>query len=605
MCEPGIRRAAQVKEEYDYVVIGGGTAGLTVADRLTEDPSTTVLVIEYGYFDDSPDVLLVRGGANSIRGPTARMRQWNITSVPQVNLRNRTTSVTVGAVVGGSSALNGMIFDRGSAEDYDQWRVLNSPDSTWDWKGLLPYFKKSVTFVPPEPEIATEFNMTWDIEAAYGGTTPVYVSHPTFLWPGIKIMRDAWAEIPGVTFPKEGAAGEVGVMWFPSSVDPVTVTRSYARYGHYENLRRENYDLLSAHKAVRVNFEGSVAGSVDIAERDADGIVKSTVKARKEIIIAAGAIHTPQVLQLSGVGPKSLLESADIPVLVDLPGVGQNFQDHGGMGYTWRFDDNVSPNPTDLTVNATFIAEAEAAWEKDKTGPYSLGVTVCGAFLGLPVMSPDRYESIAAELEAQDAAAYLPEGTHPTVVAGYKAQLNALAGQMRSNVSAVFEMLCNGSPNGSLVNLKPFSRGTVNIDPSDPYGKPIVDYRALTNPLDVVIVAEMLKLTRRYFNTEMIKQLGPVEVAPGTRVQTDEEFEEAVIASYSPTLYHPVGTAAMLPRELGGVVGEDLLVYGVQKLSVVDGSMMPLIPGTHTCTTVYAVAEKAADIIKARHPHEV
>lgn len=254
---------------------------------------------------------------------------------------------------------------------------------------------------------------------------------------------------------------------------------------------------------------------------------------------------------------------------------------------------DIRPSPSDLFRNTNFSAWAREVWAANKTGPNSLGVGNAAAWLPFPVIS-NRSEEIAKRLEEQDHSAYQPEGTDPAVAAGYRAQMMAYATALRSHNTAFYSGTVTGSPGSPvLVDLHPLSRGTVNIDPEDPAGRePLVDYRALSNPLDKAIMVDMLRFTRRYFFNTSLAQYGPREMQPGSDVEAEEDLAAWLAQTLTPTEFHPVGTCAMMPRELGGVVDEELRVYGVQNLRVVDGSVMPTLPGANTCQTVYAVAEK-------------
>jgi choline dehydrogenase len=194
----------------------------------------------------------------------------------------------------------------------------------------------------------------------------------------------------------------------------------------------------------------------------------------------------------------------------------------------------------------------------------------------------------------------LPEGTDATVVAGCKVQQAVHAAMMRKKNVSFLELLIGAGPGGSVINLHTVSRGTINIDPNNLTAEPIVDYRAMSNPTDMSLIVEMVRYMRKYMASATFAPYKPVETSPGIYVQTDDEIAAWIRGIYSPTVYHPIGTTAKMPRELGGVVDEDLLVYGVQKLSVIDAGIMPSIPGATTSMTVYAIAEKAADIIKSR-----
>jgi len=255
----------------------------------------------------------------------------------------------------------------------------------------------------------------------------------------------------------------------------------------------------------------------------------------------------------------------------------------------------VHPASNDLFQNATFRTWANAVWAANRTGPFSIATGNAAAWLPFPVISP-RWAEVAANLTAQNHAAYLPPNTDPTVAAGYKAQMLAYATALRSNGTAFYNSVTTGAGNsGILVMLHPLSRGTVNINPANPNAEPLVDYRALSNPLDATVMMDLIRFNRRVvFNTTTNSQYGPVESQPGQAVQSDADFRTYLTNTLSPTEYHPVGTCAMMPRELGGVVDEKLKVYGVKNLRIVDGSTMPTLPGANTCQTVYAVAEKAS-----------
>jgi choline dehydrogenase len=250
---------------------------------------------------------------------------YNITSVPQTSLRNRTFPILIGKVVGGSSAVNAMMAIRGSKQDYDQWGAFFGKSSAWTWKGMLPYFKKAVHFTPPPPALAS--TIAHDA-ALWGNTSGVHAAWPSFQYPATFAQVDTWRDMPGVDYRPDSGTGLPGLYWYPTFMDPTTATRSYARTGHWENARRHNYHLLTGSKVNKILLQGTKAYGVRfISAADGAGTTAS-IRANKEVILAAGALHTPQIMQLSGLGPRQLLASANIPVTVDLPGVGQNFQDH-------------------------------------------------------------------------------------------------------------------------------------------------------------------------------------------------------------------------------------------------------------------------------------
>lgn len=220
-----------------------------------------------------------------------------------------------------------------------------------------------------------------------------------------------------------------------------------------------------------------------------------------------------------------------------------------------------------------------------------------GAFLPLQVTAPNVYEDIAARYEAQDPATHLPNGTHPTVVARYQAHKKALAAAMRSHGTGFYNHFFQGGQDqfGSLV----LNRGTVFIDPADPaFLPPIVDYRSLSNPAELDILVEFLRFNRRYFATPTLAPFQPVEVGASVNATTDEEIRIFIQDTLGPSTFHPVATCPVMPLKLGGVVDQDLLVYGVEKLSIVDGSIIPTIPGVHTQQIVYGIAENVSSTIQ-------
>ncbi|SPO04020.1 related to alcohol oxidase [Cephalotrichum gorgonifer] len=580
------QRAADIAEEYDYIIVGAGTAGLTVADRLSADGSSTVLVIEYCHVVS--DEVIRAGGGRSFADPGI---SYNITSVPQPFMNNRTQAVRIGCCVGGSSAINGMVAVRGTRSEYDGWAELGGEGSTWGWDGVLPYFKKGMHFTPPKPEIAEAFNITWDPDAwGMEEDTQVYASFPDYQDPGVIPMYNAMKKMPNIDVPLDGAGGNNGLFWFPSSLDPETYWRSYARTGHYDNIvdERDNFDVITRHKVQRVILdEDKVATGVEFTARDLEEGEEEapvqSVRARKEVIISAGTVHTPQILQLSGIGPRELLEEAGIEVLVDIPGVGQNFQDHAylSVSYMW--------------TNGTPVAPSVPA----NGDPSHRSSPNLGAWIGLPTMTDD-FEALAARYEAQEPSEHLPEGTHPYVLAGYADFQKLHASLLRSKNTNILWLPVNSRPGGIVMSMHIVSHGTINIDPANPTGEPIVDYRALSNPIDMDIMVENIRYMRKYMGSPELEAYGPMETIPGIEVE-GEGLEDWIRSVIIPTNFHPVATAAKKPLEKGGVVDEELLVHGVKRLRVVDASIMPMVPGANTQQPVYMVAEKAVDFIKARN----
>ena len=624
---------ANLLDSYDYIVVGGGQSGLTVGNRLSQSGKATVLVIEYGYlYHDDPWIVNpwqpFDPGNNLYHDPKL---MYNFSSTPQIGLNNRQHEVSASSSVGGGSTVNGMFLNRGAAEDYDAWEKLGNPG--WGWKGILPYFKKSVTFTPPGKMLRDEFNVTYDNDAAYGEKGPIQLSFPEWAWPEQKNQMAGWSEL-GINHTIEGAGGDaVGTFWVPRAQDPVNQTRSYAVSGHLDPaLTRSNFDLLPGYRVNNVMLsKDNRAEGVMIQTRG--GHTTTVINANKEVIIAAG-LHSPAILQRSGIGPSKVLKRANIDVRVELPGVGMNLQDHpaAGLAYSCKFQHSLSASQltaitvqTDSPLNPGSINQVQAADEFKRTRagvsftqpPINLSTQSPSSNMISPISGPHagghnaalfaaaasfyEKEAILHETFAHTGPfkflpfKYLPPDYHtePALMAGYSAQLSLLSDAFDSNHSSIASTPIAGDSYSLLILQKPLSRGTITVDPTDPIdGDPLVNYNTFSHPLDVDVMIQFARFTRRWYNTTAMIQLGPVENSPGLEVQGYEELEGYFRNSAENSIGHQSGTTAMLPRELGGVVDSGLRVYGVEGLSVVDASVMPLIPSTNLCATVYAVAEK-------------
>ncbi|KAK3291476.1 uncharacterized protein B0H64DRAFT_427067 [Chaetomium fimeti] len=589
---------------YDYVIVGGGVSGLVVANRLTEDDEITVLVIERGYFDDKPEAI-VPWYAHGL--DTSVMIRPE--SAPNPELDNTTSLVAVAAVVGGGSVVNGMGYSRGSKADYDAWEELGNPG--WGWEGLLPYFRKSTTFTPPSPDVVSRWNITWDPSVYGDGPLRTHISD--FQYPDTAVFWDALRDQPGLDVPPGANAGfGPGAFWSPLSIDARTMTRSTARSAYYDpvNATRRNLHLITGQTATEILFhpgKALKAKGVRIVSRS-DNTTRS-VYAKKEVILAAGAIQTPQLLQASGIGPASVLAAAGVKVRKDLPSVGANLQDHPTTLLLFSLSNQSFPNPDTITTNATYNATAWAEYLAHQTGPISTANGNTIAYHSLSTLhrqtSPSTPSTLATTLLTQNATAHLPPiyQTSPALLRGFLAQRALLARSFTSPTSAITCHPLRGNGVAPLPLLKPLSRGTVTLDPTAEGGGggggggllPVVQYHTLQNPVDAANVVGIVRHARAFWGGEGLGGLGPVE--------TDEELLRRLRADrgvFWPSLAHPCGTCAMMPERLGGCVDAELKVYGVGGLRVVDASVMPLIVGSALQATVYAVAEKAADLIRGR-----
>ncbi|PVH97035.1 GMC oxidoreductase [Periconia macrospinosa] len=571
------------------------TIGLPAPYQIADQIAASVLVIEYGELSNDPSILLPAGTLT-----THPERMYNLTTPPIPGLSNRTANAPAGAVVGGGSAVNGMFFDRGSASDYDAWEILGNPG--WGFTDLLPYFKKSVRFTPPASEVARAYNYSWDVDSAYGQKGPVQNSYPPYQFPGMEQNWEMWAQL-GIPRQKEGADGNaIGVFSAPSALDPVSRTRSYARTAHYDAFKeRANYHLLTRYQVTEILFKDDLeAVGVNVVKRGT--AQKIAILANKETILAAGAIWTPWLLQRSGLGPKSILEAANVSIKKDFPGVGANFQDHpfGGAIFSWR--NPPWPTQASLLTNQTFYAEAEKEYRESRTGPLTVARGNQAAFLPLQTIDPEGWEDLADAVLAQNATPYLPPTYDENLIAGFEAQQRLTAALYKRNDSAAVEFPFASGPVGGFALMRVLSRGFVGINTTSPGSPPLINYRTFSNPLDMALAVSSVRFSRKLNAHPALADVAPVETAPGANVTEDIAIEAYLRdRSITPTFAHASGSTSMLPEGLGGVVAPDLTVYGTKRLSVVDAGIFPFIPATHLCTTVYAVAEKAADLIKERN----
>ncbi|KAL2167799.1 hypothetical protein VTG60DRAFT_811 [Thermothelomyces hinnuleus] len=576
------RHASELLDSYDFVIAGGGTSGFTVADRLTEAfpesllmlfaaPSENILVIEYGEVEYARGIfdppMIVWGGASN----------WMLFSTPSPELNNSTALVIVGKVVGGSSAINGQFFDRAVEAQRRETRQ--------------------------------KYNYTWDL-SAFENTTPIHASLPPFLWGDHYVVRDAWKEM-GIRVAEECANGnKEGLYWIPISQHPVTARRSYSGIGHYADVvdSRPNYHLLVKHQVARVLYpEGDTkSGPPTVEVRALDGSPLFNVSVKNEVILSAAVFGTPAILQRSGIGPAPFLRSAKIPLVLDLPGVGSNLHDHSGPVVIWNYTKSLPfyPLPSDM-FNEMFAAEAAAAFNQTPAqGPYTLAMSNSASWVPLPNITVD-YPVIANQIRALANSSDPSELRLPpaydgdeSLVEGYRAQIRQLADLYANPRSPSLESAVSTGNTAPAVLLHPLSRGTARLNLTHPFEPPVLDNRSASNPVDLAAHVAHTRYIRRTAGTRVLRELGAVEAEPGADVaSSDEELEAFMRRSSYQSFMHPCCTAAMLPRELGGVVAPDLRVHGAEGSRVVDMSVMPLLPAAHLSATAYAVSEKAAHII--------
>jgi len=567
--------------EFDYIVVGGGTAGNAVATRLSQGlPSAKILIVEAG--PAAPDDLgiLVPGRKGTTLFGTY---DWNFTTVAQTHLNSRALPVNRGKVVGGSSALNFMVWDRAAAAEFDQWEEVGNPG--WNWASMHAAMTKSEKYLAGPPGSGTQ------------GPVDVVLNRY------IPTHQEAWvpAVTQGFNIPvnNDSLQGNViGVSLQPSSINPKTYARSYSANAYLPEAG-PNLFLLADTEVARINFSPSGTKQRAVGVTLANG---TTITATKEIILAAGVVQTPTLLEHSGIGQPAVLKAANITPLIDLPGVGENYQDHLRLQLSYQLKDPHMSIDV-LRYNTTVAAGEMEKWRAGNPSLFDhtftgylfanwdqvLGSENASSLTTLAQQSSgESHPSHAAKL-AQLSNPSIPQGeiiyTDGYIgVKGYPAAGTPLSGKH------FFTLI--------LALMHPLSRGSVHINPADPHGKPLIDPQFLNNEYDVQALVGLAKFGRRIAETGPLRANWETEYEPGLEVQTDEQFREWVKNS-SMSIFHPTSTAAMLPREKGGVVDPELRVYGTENLRVVDASVVPVQISAHIQTAVYGIAERAGEIIIA------
>ncbi|XP_049793736.1 4-pyridoxate dehydrogenase-like [Schistocerca nitens] len=562
---------AEPGAEYDFVVVGAGSAGAALAARLSERPGSSVLVLEAG-----GDEALVPGGV-PLLAPLLQLgpQVWRYRSHPDaaacLGYVGQRCNLPRGKVLGGSSSVNYMIHTRGNRRDYDGWAALGNPG--WSYDDLLPYFRK-LENVSAVPDLAA------DVE--FRGTSgPVSVERPSFRTPLATAWVSAAQEQLRLPLADYNAEDQAAVSFLQGTTRDGTrcsTSRAYllpAR--HRPNLHVSKRSLVT-----KVVIDGTTLRATGV-EFERQGRRRS-VRARREVVVSAGAVNTPQLLMVSGVGPRQHLEAHGVPVLRDLP-VGLNLQDHvtlGGLTFL--------VNATGDLQDRQLLADASAylSFLRRHGGPFStLGGTEAAAFYDADGDGYPDVELLFASVTQMNAA------------------LIRIASGLRDDVyDAVFRPY-EGHHAFTVVPfpLRPHSRGRVRLASSDPHQQPVLEMGYFSDPRDLELVVAGIRAAERVAGGGALRRLGartlPLAVPACARLPAGSDAHWRCAARHlSFTIYHQCCTAAMGPR---GVLDERLRVRGVAALRVVDASAMPLLPSGHTNVPVIALAERAADLIAEDH----
>ncbi|KAF5369212.1 hypothetical protein D9757_010031 [Collybiopsis confluens] len=554
-------------QAYDFVVIGAGPGGAAVSNRLTEDPNVSVLVVEAGGTNNDSITIDVPLLCTMLTPNT--QWDWNYTTTPQPNLNDRVLPFPRGLGLGGTSAVNCLVYTRGSKQNIDRWAEL-SGDSSWGWDAMLPYFKKS-----------EKFNFPVDGHNVSGQFDPAFHGFDGFIGvsvPGasraiddrvIQTTKDL-AEFP---FSIDMNTGDhLGVSWVQALVDR-GIRSSAAAYFSPEVLARQNLDILLNTRVSRVLASSKNSFNVVQYLDSVDGKLK-TIKAAKEVILSAGAVGTPSILLHSGIGNATHLTSLGIKPLVNLPSVGQNLTDHIGVSSTWLVNSTLTYDA--VLRNETLAEELLQQWKATKTGIYV-----------------DTSENHLAFLRLPENSTVLKEFGDPAA-GNETAHFEFLFQNGLNSVTASGNYL--NIPSG---NVSPKSSGAVTINSTNPFDAPVIDPGLLSHPVDIAVLREAIKSAHRFVKAAAWKGYILQDL---TNATTDAEIED-FIRENAVSFFHPVATAAMSPFNTTdwGVVNPDLKVKSVKGLRIVDASVAPSLPAAHTSAAVYGIAERAADIIKAEY----
>jgi choline dehydrogenase len=529
-----------VRSSHDFVIVGAGSAGCVLANRLSADPGTRVLLIEAGGRDRS---VFIHAPGGLLPIMHQGWFQWMHVSVPQRHAGGRQMYTPRGKVLGGSSSINGMVYDRGTRGDYDGWRQLGNEG--WSFADVLPYFKKLENFELGADEY-------------HGSGGPVHVSRPGIHHP-LAVAFAAAAQAAGLPYnPDMNGAVREGVG--PADVTASRGRRFSAARAYLHPIRRRpNLEIVTGAHVERIVIEGGRATGVDYRR----GGKVERVTATREVVLSAGAIHSPHILMLSGVGEGEQLAAHGIPVLRDLPGVGQNYRDH---------------------VAVTVKQEST-----------------------LPLSMWNFFHPLAASRAVMDFVLFRrgPLAQPPAEVTAY---MRLLPGSSEPDIKIHFAMALYEAMGRKLINkhgyfthidlLRPESVGEIRLASPDPAAPPAIDPNILATPGDMALGRAAIRAVRHIFAQKPFDPMRGPELAPGAERQSDDELD-AYLRETAVSDIHAVGTCRM-GHDPAAVVDPQLRVQGLGGLRVVDASVMPRVPGGNTNVPVMMVAEKAADMILGR-----